>query len=463
MPDYSAVFNCPGCGSPLEILEGTISLRCPYCGLILRVGSPGRVLKYFYDTSLDDFAARFVAEGYLKKNGLSLKFRKVNSQLYHLPFYRFRGMSYALFSEAVSGEDQYPDYSTSSKKRVFQQKCRPYDLTIPAFGDVSFGLESLGIRPQVVPLAVFSKESFPEKSLAVDITVAPEQAEENAMRLFFYNLGWASMNKEYLCSEMIGEGLAVIYYPVWAYSIDQENEESTLFIDGLNKRVYHRIPCMLEYHASGSDRSRASALNPVQHKCPNCGFDLPVSESSLFYHCSNCGRSYLIKEEGYFKTEMKSAIHERGEHYHPFWRFAFSLSDGTDTVSGFSRILTGEIPLIAKSKAENPFYLYVPAFKAANLGALTNLGVGLCRVQPELEVERGLFSPTAEMVLPETEAKELARFYWNVMRCRYQYLNSSGYEFKSCKTSPGELIWLSFARPHYDSRPGRVKKASVYA
>jgi len=121
--------------------------------------------------------------------------------------------------------------------------------------------------------------------------------------------------------------------------------------------------------------------------------------------------------------------------------------------------------LIAKSKANSLFYLYLPAFRAVNLRALTTVGVRLCRVQPELKIERKPFSPTAEMVLPETEAKELARFYWNwnVMRSKYQYLNSAGYEFKSCKVGPGELIWLSFTRPRYNTRPVTLKRATVYA
>ena len=117
--------------------------------------------------------------------------------------------------------------------------------------------------------------------------------------------------------------------------------------------------------------------------------------------------------------------------------------------------------MIAKSKANSLFYLYVPAFRAVNLRVLTTVGVRLCRVQPELKIERKPFSPTAEMVLPETEAKELARFYWNVMRSKYQYLNSAGYEFKSCKVGPGELIWLSFTRPLYDRRQRIVKRAAV--
>lgn len=462
MPEYSALFNCPGCGSPLRMLEGTISLRCPYCGLILRVGSPGRILKYFYGTTLDRRSARVVAERFLKRHQLSLVFREVRSQLYHLPFYRFRGMSYALFSEEEAREDpENPEFFRAFKKKVLEQKSRHYDLTIPAFGDDCFGLRSLGIRPQVVPMTTFSKESFPAESVAVDLTVTPEEAEEDAMGLFFYNLGWASMGKEYICSEMIGEGLSVIYYPVWALSIDHGEEKRTLLVDGLSKRVYYQIPRLLDYDPEGVDRSRAEELKPVQHKCPNCGFDLPVSEASLFYHCSNCGRSYLIKDDGYLKTEMKSATCEPGKEYHPFWRFPFSLSNGIDTVYGFSRVLTGEIPLIAKSKSKNPFYLYVPGFKAANLRALTNVGTRLCRIQPELKVERRAVPARAEMILPEGEALELGRFYWNVIRSKYQHLDRPDYEFKSCKTGPGELLWLSFTRPHYDRRKSTMQKVSI--
>lgn len=165
-----------------------------------------------------------------------------------------------------------------------------------------------------------------------------------------------------------------------------------MFVDGLNKRVYHEIPDVFEYQPGGADKSRAEELNPVQHKCPNCGFDLPTSESSLFYHCENCQRSYLIENDDYVLTDMACAQYETGKQFHPFWQFEFEV-ENNDTVGKFSRILTGEIPLIAKSKANNPFYIYVPAFRSANLSTLTSLGIRLCRVQPEIGVEKRNFSP----------------------------------------------------------------------
>ncbi len=461
MSNYSAIFNTPGCGSPLEIHEGTISLSCSYCELIMRVGSPGRILKYFFESDLDDFTVKFAVERNLKKKGFPLKFEKLGSRQFHLPFYRFWGMSYALLSEKVVGDDD-EEHLMPLKKKVFHRKCRHFDLTIPAFNNKSFGLDSLGVRPEVMPLTAYRTEIFPHESIQVDIEVSPEEAKEKAIAMFFFNLGFASANKECISSEMIGEGLSVIYYPVWAYSIQQNNMSSTMFIDGLNKRVYHEIPDVFEYQPGGADKSRAQELNPVQHKCPNCGFDLPTSESSLFYHCENCQRSYLIENDDYVLTDMACALYETGKHFHPFWQFEFSVEDN-DTVGKFSRILTGEIPLIAKSKANNPFYIYVPAFRSANLSTLTSLGIRLCRVQPEIGVEKRNFSPGAEMVLPKSEAIELARFYWNVIRSKYQYLAGSKFDFNPPGLEQGKIIWLSLSRSYSQPKKFGVKKVKLHA
>jgi predicted RNA-binding Zn-ribbon protein involved in translation (DUF1610 family) len=464
MADYSAQFKCPGCGSPLETLEGTISLQCRFCGLIMRIGSPDRILKYFYKPKLDGFAVKFSIEKYLKEKGLSLSYSELSRQLYYIPFYRFRGMSYALYCEkTVEIEDDDPEYAIPNVKRELQRKCSHFDLTVPAYTNESFGLQSLGIRPEVMPLTALQNDNFPEDSIKIDIKIPPEEAKQEAMAMFFMNIGFSSLNKEVLSSEMIGEGLSVIYYPVWAFTLNQGDFTTTMFIDGLNKRVYHEIPGELKTNSRGSDLSRASEINPVQHKCPNCGFDLPISEYSLFYYCRNCFRAYMINNDNYVATELRTAKYEEGKYYHPFWRFAFAIGDDIKTVAKFSKILTGEIPLVARKKAQNDFYLYVPGFKSKNLNSLTNVGTRICCVQPVLEIENRNVPFEAEMVLPESEALELARHYWNVVKSKYRHLEKPQYQFEDCKTSQGEIVWLSLSRPHYDTRPRYFNQAKLYA
>jgi len=99
MADYKARFNCPGCGSSLLTLEGAISLRCSFCGLVMRIGAPGRILKYYYESRLDSIALKIILEKHLKDNDRLAAIRIETSRLFYLPFYRFRGMSYSLISE----------------------------------------------------------------------------------------------------------------------------------------------------------------------------------------------------------------------------------------------------------------------------------------------------------------------------------------------------------------------------
>jgi LSD1 subclass zinc finger protein len=234
MADYSARFNCPGCGSALETLEGAISMRCSFCGLIMRIGSPGRILKYFYEPRLEGFSVKFSIEKHLKSKGLTLNYFEIGRRLYYLPFYRFRGMSYVLYCERsveIEGDDL--ENSIPIVKQNLQRKCGHFDLTVPAYENESFGLDSLGIRPEVIPLTALIDDNLPEDSVKIDIQISPEQAEQTAMAMFFANIGLASTDKEVLSSEMIGEGIAVIFYPVWG-SLEQRFHDDVY--DGLNKR-----------------------------------------------------------------------------------------------------------------------------------------------------------------------------------------------------------------------------------
>ena len=455
---YRAKFNCPGCGSPLETSEGTISLCCSYCGLNMRIGAPGRILKYFYESNLDDFALKFSLEKHLKSNGLDLSFKQQGRQLYYLPFYRFRGMTYALLSEKVIEESEEVDSEIPPPiKTKFYQKCRNFDLTIPGFGNNIFGLDSLGIRPEVIPLTVYTGDNLPSGSILLDITDSPEQARQNALGLMAFNLGIALESKECLISEIVGEGLSVIYYPVWAYSVLSRSGETTYFIDGLSKRVLETQPNTVKREEQGLDNSKCSLFQPVAHKCPNCGFDLPVSETAIVYYCSNCNRSFLIKDESYIQIPTKSGVCDPGTSYYPFWKIAINTSQGQKTVADFSKILTGEIPLIAKNKAGNQFYLYIPAFKFAELDVITNRGLRLCRTQPLIEYSNDRITPAAEPVLPQEETLELARFYWFVMRSKYRHLLNPSFDF----TADGnpEFVWLTLT----DFSPINRGKVAQYA
>jgi hypothetical protein len=412
----------------------------------MRIGSPGKILKYYYESRLDSFALKFSVEKHLRESNNLGNFNFARAQLFYLPFYRFKGMSYSLISEQKI-EDESPDIDQPfiPMRTVFHQRCRHFDLTIPAFENKTFGLDSLGVRPEVMPLNVFAKDEIPPNSALIEIEKTENDARTIAMGMFAFNLGFALEGKEHLISEMIREGLSIIYYPVWASHAEMSNMRCTFFIDGLSKRVINEVAEDLEYASAGKGNSPADEFKPVAHRCPNCGIDLPVSELSLVYYCANCHKSCLVNGDNYCIIQTRSAVYEQGKGHYPFWRFAFIGGKGEKTVGDFARILTGEIPLIAKDKARNVFYLYIPAFKTPDLDNLTSKAIRLNRTQPIVELTDQEISPGADMILPENEAIELARFYWKVMRSKYRYLNTPEYEFNRESIGQGELVWLTLA------------------
>jgi hypothetical protein len=132
-------------------------------------------------------------------------------------------------------------------------------------------------------------------------------------------------------------------------------------------------------------------------------------------------------------------------------------------VGAFAKILTGEIPLIAKDKAANPFYLYVPAFNLADLDTLTTRGLRLCRTQPIMQLSSDEIKPQAEAILPESEALELARFYWAIIRSRYKYLNVPLHDFKTENVGSGELVWLTMSNPASVDKLSGKEQATFHA
>jgi predicted RNA-binding Zn-ribbon protein involved in translation (DUF1610 family) len=409
----------------------------------MRIGCPGRILTYYYESRLGNFGLNLTVDRFFKEGGGPVKYDTVKRQLYYLPFYRFRGMAYSLLSEVRFEDNIEPDLPVLPGKTVYQQRCRSFDLTVPAFEEKAFVLDSLGVRPEVMPLTAFTNDALPRDAIRVDLTVSPENARKLSMGMFALNLGVASEGKSCVISEMVGDGLSVIYYPVWAYAVRKDGHELTFILDGLAKSVISVIPGLFEYRPTGKDISQAGILTPIQHKCPSCGFNLPTSECSLHYHCANCGKSYMLKTDTYQKVETISFQYEPAAGHYPFWRFPFITGENLKTVADFSKILTGEIPLLAKNKARMPFYLYIPAFRIPDLEILTGRGLRLCRTQPILSPANKELKPEAELVLPENEALKLAKFYWTSVRSRYKYLDKEMFEFKPQDAGPGELIWLT--------------------
>jgi len=439
MADYQLIYNCPGCGKPSQAPEGAFTNRCEYCGLVVRIGAPGRVLKYFYESRVDVYGARMVADRYLKASGLPLTGNVIKTAFYYLPFYRFRGMALDYLdsaTEIIEAADGLP-LPIKTKPEL---KAKDFDVTIPAFDSTIFSLESLGVRPQSVPLFAFSREEIPADTIMVKSVITPQVAEDQAVALHHSNIALYNKSQP-LFSAMIGEQISRIYFPVWAITHEVMGDLRTVFIDGLAKRGYSQTVGEFSYNDKNTGDHHSSFIKPLRHQCPNCGADLKEQHFSLFYPCKNCGRSYILKGDGY--TQIKCLTAEAAI-CAPYWRFPleFKSRRSYKTVQDFSNLLTAEIALLRKEKKNNRFYLYSPAFKSSNAGRLTDKALMLLRTQPHETLEENLPAQGPVFCIEESEARQMAVFLWQIMARKNLRLQKDAHTLNEDKLPAGEIVWL---------------------
>jgi len=265
-------------------------------------------------------------------------------------------------------------------------------------------------------------------------------AEDQAVALHHSNIALYNKTRP-LFSAMIGEQVSMIYFPVWALTHEVGGDLRTVFIDALAKRGYSQTVGKFDYNDENSGDHHSYFIKPLRHQCPNCGADLKEQHFSLFYPCKNCGRSYVLKGDGYVQVNCLSS---RASICAPYWRFPleFRSRRSYKTVQDFSNLLTAEIALLRKEKRNNRFYLYSPAFKSSNAGRLTGKALMLLRTQPHDTLEENLPDRGPVFCIDENEAKQMAAFLWQIMIMKNVRLQKDEFILDEDKLPAGEIVWL---------------------
>lgn len=451
-------FRCPGCGSELETPEGTVSNRCRYCNLVWILGRPGRIVKRYYAPKLDLREARFVADRHAKSERLR-PFHEVQiARLFYVPFYRFRGLALSCHMKQKS-EVMLSEINLEVRVPTFELRARNLDLTVPASSHDAFGLASLGVRPQALLTYAYSDEEIPDEALVIAADVAPDASELRALRMNSAHVAGTHDTQECQFSEMVGEGQTLIFFPIFVVSGNVGQRPLTLFIDGLSRRVYRELEETWEVPESSPTAKGIEALKPEPHHCPNCGADFAPSERSLYYGCDNCRRHYMLGASGYLQVEPPRVADGAGDLY-PFWRLPLRF-DGPrtfSTVGEFSKLLTADIPLLARPKANAPFFVYVPAFAGADAEWQVQTAVRTTRMQPLVKPAEASVSAAPSVSLPPGEAREFAAFAWNWLRMSYPNLRQEAFDFHAAQAGAPELLWLPFMDARLERSVERMKE-----
>jgi uncharacterized membrane protein len=138
---------------------------------------------------------------------------------------------------------------------------RYVEKTFPAADLTALGVASLGVRAQVLRVALFERSAL----AALGTIVAPQLAPERAMALGLSARGFEHV----LYRQVLGRILSVIYFPFWVVELARDGERWLTVVDAVAESVVQpRAPLSLYEALAPRQRRARTGLRPG---LPQCG------------------------------------------------------------------------------------------------------------------------------------------------------------------------------------------------
>lgn len=338
--------KCPTCDAPLDFSEGTNAVTCRFCQSNLLVTGRRQLLSYFIAPKLR--LHRAVARTMLAHKKRGQPCRVVTPQLYFIPFYRLTGHDLRWERQIT---EQQPVRAHGGRTRLLRalgaRRTRGiiggiidkmHDGTFeighvesrPKFRDryieKSFsacdvrplGIYSLGVRPSVMKLELFSQQTVESQGNVVAINMTPEQAVNHGLKI----VGERSL----LFRRVLHQTLSIIYFPFWIMETVYRGRSSVTVVDAVSCNVTKLNGPMEIYETL--DRAPRHAVEAIGFRplvCPNCGWDLPVRAQDVIFSCSSCGKAWQITGKELHEVSYQVAVvpghngKDPNVQYLPFW------------------------------------------------------------------------------------------------------------------------------------------------
>lgn len=305
--DFQLQLQCPQCGAEVILHETDRVFWCAYCRV--RLYLPYRIPFNCY------FPARAVLQAH--------------EGLFYLPYWRFRGVSYAL-------------RGTQVMHRILDTSVWGYPLKGAPY--------SLGMRPQALKLHFLTPDTpgrFIRPSLDLDAFL---QRLENTLPA-----GSAGEQHPLFAHSFLGQTVTLIYTP-FRWSND-------CIYDALTERPLMCDEVSWESMDSLEQMSR-EGLTFWPTLCPECGYDLEAHKDSVVLFCPVCRCAWEAGNTGFEKVEICCLGSDKRPHtWLPFWQMEATLAGiPLNTLADFIRLT--DLPRIIKPEmGEKPFTFWIPAFK----------------------------------------------------------------------------------------------------
>jgi len=367
--------SCTFCGGPVAMENDEIIAPCNNCGAMLRLMPPQGLETFLIDGRMGLREAIFFLERDLKEQEKSLIRGRGEMFQVYLPFYYVNGKIFEFRKRNIehkrcSDDGQEYTYKTEQQESSLKKK----EISLAAFKDLRFGIESLGVRTstmQLVPLVPSRATDKTFVKTTFDINYALKRYDSTTRNASSY-LGDNSSKR---FSRALRPHLSVIYFPLWV--INFSNDEGVFFaiIDCVAKRVIkienEELPC----DTIDKENVEGQIFKMIAHRCDYCGFDLPRQKNGEVFICSNCGKAYKSEGEKYARQIYEIPREKyRGSSMFPFWLIHLDQSEGNERIKSALNIESDTI--------------YIPAFEITNLKRAARLSLSLSRAIDEYDFDK---------------------------------------------------------------------------
>jgi LSD1 subclass zinc finger protein len=278
------------------------------------------------------------------------------------------------------------------------------------------GLYSLGVRPAVLRLELFTWETLTPLGKVVSPSVSPESAESIGLR--------TAADPSLLYRQVIGKILSLVYFPFWVVETQSGDRPLLTIIDAVSQAVIKNDASPSLYQILDRPlgaKPRIVGFRPLT--CPNCGWDLPMRPDDSIFFCGSCNRAWQISgsdlcEVGYQVANLQTGRDNTQTKYLPFWIF----HSGGKQSNGF----------------------FVPSFRYRRLKLLMDLALRLSRVQPDFAfLDRAKDVELFGCYYDKEDAGLLARFA-SLMLSSEKVDEFTGTREEQPSLQDAALIWLPF-------------------
>ena len=389
--DLKIAHQCPQCGGPVSLAETDRFFACDYCRVKLYITAKG-AFHYRLTPKTDGDA------------------------LVHIPYWRFKGVSYTL--------------------RNAQVQHRILDITRIALPN-NYLPYSLGVRPQAVPLTFVTAKtagSFlpPATPLKDILDGIDKQLTHGEMRADMTRTMKPAENIERV---FIGETASVIFLPVLP--------KGSRLQDGINAAMQYQTG---PDTASLIDAAAAADWSPrfLPALCPACGWDLDGQRESCVFACDNCSRAWMPGKRDLTEVKLGAVVRRmESSKYIPFWKIRPQVNGvALETYADLIRYANLPKAVIKRWESQEMVF-WTPAFKVRP--RLFLLLAGMLTISPPDNIARDRLrlSPAYPVTLPLSEAEE------SLKTVLASLVESKRHAFEklgdvTIETKDSELIYLPF-------------------